>query len=73
MQLCNDDICSLPEFAGVYERLGAKKPYIIVETASNTERIAERISVYERAISASPRSNTRSSAISVTPMTVCTI
>ena len=52
MQLCNDDICSLPEFAGVYERLGAKKPYIIVETASNTERIAERISVYERAISA---------------------
>ena len=52
MQLCNDDICSLPEFAGVYERLGAKKPYIIVETASNTEKIAERISVYERAISA---------------------
>lgn len=52
MQLCNDDICSLPEFAGVYERLGAKKPYIIVETASNTEKIAERIAAYERAISA---------------------
>ncbi|MBQ8510028.1 MAG: L-fucose/L-arabinose isomerase family protein [Clostridia bacterium] len=52
MQLCNDDICSMPEFAGVYERLGAPKPYFIVETAGNRERIAARIGEYERAISA---------------------
>ena len=52
MQLVNDDICSMPEFAGVYARLGAPKPFIIVETAGNRERIAERIGILERAISA---------------------
>ena len=52
MQLINDDICSIPEFAGVYERLGAPKPFFIVETAGNRERIAARIGIYERAISA---------------------
>ncbi|MBE6559505.1 MAG: arabinose isomerase [Ruminococcaceae bacterium] len=52
MQLCNDDICSMPEFAGVYERLGAAKPFYLVETASHTEAIAERVGVYERAIAA---------------------
>ncbi len=52
MQLCNDDICSLPEFAGVYERLGAKKPFFLVETAGNRERIAARVGVLERAIAA---------------------
>ena len=52
MQLCNDDICSMPEFAGVYERLGANKPFFLVETAGNRERIAARIGEYERAICA---------------------
>ena len=52
MQLVNDDICSMPEFGGVYERLGAPKPFFLVETAGNRERIAERIGVFERAISA---------------------
>ncbi len=52
MQLCNDDICSMPEFAGVYERLGAPKPFYLVETSSRTEAIAERVGVYERAIAA---------------------
>ncbi len=52
MQLCNDDICSMPEFSGVYERLGAPKPFFIVEAEGNTERIAERIGIFERAISA---------------------
>ena len=52
MQLVNDDICSMPEFAGVYERLGAQKPFFIVETAGNREKIAGRIGIYERAISA---------------------
>ena len=52
MQLCNDDICSMPEFAGVYERLGAPKPFFIVEPAANTEVIRARVAVFERAISA---------------------
>ena len=29
MQLENDDICSLPEFTGVYARLGAPKPFLL--------------------------------------------
>lgn len=52
MQLCNDDICSMPEFAGVYERLGAPKPFFMVEAQSNTERIQQRVSEFERAIHA---------------------
>lgn len=52
MQLCNDDICSMPEFAGVYERLGAPMPFFMVEVASNTERIRARVLELERAISA---------------------
>lgn len=52
MQLCNDDICSLPEFAGVYARLGAPMPFFLVESSVNQETIVERIGVYERAIAA---------------------
>lgn len=50
MQLCNDDICSMPEFSGVYERLGAPRPFFLVEPMSATERIARRIGEFERAI-----------------------
>lgn len=52
MQLCNDDICSMPEFSGVYARLGAPKPFYLVEAASHTDRIASRVAVLERAITA---------------------
>ena len=52
MQLCNDDICSMPEFSGVYARLGAPKPFYLVEAASRTERIASRVAILERAITA---------------------
>lgn len=52
MQLMNDDICSMPEFVGVYERLGAKKPFLLVETANDREVIAKRVGLLERAISA---------------------
>ena len=52
MQLCNDDICSMPEFSGVYERLGAPRPFFLVEPASAVERIAKRIGEFERAICA---------------------
>ena len=34
MQLENDDICSLPEFTGVYARLGAPKPFLLAAAAS---------------------------------------
>ena len=52
MQLCNDDICSMPEFSGVYTRLGAPKPFFLVEAASQTDAIRQRVSVLERAICA---------------------
>lgn len=52
IQLCNDDICSMPEFSGVYERLGAPMPFFLVETANNTERIKARITELESAIKA---------------------
>ncbi|MCQ2385480.1 MAG: L-fucose/L-arabinose isomerase family protein [Clostridia bacterium] len=51
-QLCNDDICSLPEFAGVYARLGAPKPFFLVETAENRESIGARVREYESAVCA---------------------
>lgn len=52
MQLCNDDICSMPEFAGVYERLGAQMPFFLVEAQTSTERIKKRVGEFERAICA---------------------
>ncbi len=52
MQLCNDDICSMPEFAGVYERLGAPMPFFMVEAQSSEEAIKRRVGEFERAISA---------------------
>ena len=52
MQLCNDDICSMPEFAGVYQRLGAAKPFYLIEPASNMDAIKEKVGIFERAISA---------------------
>ena len=52
MQLCNDDICSLPEFSGVYERLGAPSPFFLVEAESRTQEIHRRVGLYERAIAA---------------------
>ncbi|MBR5742163.1 MAG: arabinose isomerase, partial [Clostridia bacterium] len=35
MQLQNDDVCAMPEFSGVYERLGAPAPFFLVEAAGN--------------------------------------
>ena len=52
MQLCNDDICSMPEFAGVYARLGAPMPFFLVEAESSTEVIRRRVGEFERAIAA---------------------
>lgn len=52
MQLCNDDICSMPEFAGVYERLGAPMPFFMVEAQSSEEAIRRRVREFESAINA---------------------
>lgn len=52
MQLENDDICSLPEFTGVYKRLNAPKPFLIVDAESDTDGIAKRVLELERAITA---------------------
>ena len=52
MQLCNDDICAMPEVAGVYERLGKKMPKFLVATSSETEKIAKKVEIWERALTA---------------------
>ena len=43
MQLVNDDICAMPEIAGVYERLGKKIPSCIVGASSQTDRLKKEI------------------------------
>jgi L-arabinose isomerase len=35
MQLCNDDLCSVPEFTGVAVRMGRKAPPVIIGTLGN--------------------------------------
>lgn len=52
MQLCNDDICAMPEVSGVFERLGREKPYFIIAASSEKERIAAKVSLWEKALSA---------------------
>ncbi len=52
VQLCNDDICAMPEVAGVYERLGRDVPHIILAAASEKEKIANAVSIWEKALSA---------------------
>ena len=43
MQLCNDDICAMPEAAGVYERLGRQIPPCLVASASMKDYIRREI------------------------------
>ena len=43
MQLVNDDVCAMPEVAGVYERLGRDIPACIVASESQQECIREQI------------------------------
>ena len=44
MQLCNDDVCAMPEVAGVYERLGKPIPSCIVASSLQSEKIKKRVS-----------------------------
>lgn len=43
MQLVNDDVCAMPEVAGVYERLGKEIPPCLVASASQAEYIKREI------------------------------
>ena len=43
MQLCNDDVCAMPEAAGVYERLGKTIPPCLVASANQSEYIAKEV------------------------------
>jgi len=52
MQLCNDDVCAMPEIAGVYERLGKSIPPCIVASASQSERIQLEIAEWVSAATA---------------------
>lgn len=52
MQLCNDDICAMPEAAGVYERLGRSIPPCIVASSAQSERVAKEVSEWVAAANA---------------------
>ncbi len=43
MQLCNDDVCAMPEAAGVYERLGRQIPPCLVASAAMQDCIRREI------------------------------
>lgn len=48
MQLINDDICALPEFAGVARRFGRRVPEVIIGTLDNDPQAREEIEEYCR-------------------------
>lgn len=48
MQLMNDDICSLPEFAGVAIRMGKKVPEMIIGTLEDDAEVDAQINEYCR-------------------------
>ncbi len=52
MQLVNDDVCAMPEIAGVYERLGKKIPSCIVAAASQKDYIKKEVDEWVDAASA---------------------
>ena len=52
MQLCNDDVCAMPEVAGVYERLGKPIPSCIVASSSQSEKIKKQVSEWVSAATA---------------------
>lgn len=46
MQLCNDDFCSVPEFAGVAVRMGKKVPDVIIGTLYDDAEVEAEIKTY---------------------------
>ena len=52
MQLVNDDICAMPEIAGVYNRLGRAIPKCIVASSSQKEYICKEVNEWVEAANA---------------------
>jgi len=52
MQLANDDVCAMPEIAGVYERMGRDIPPCIVAASSQTDTIRKELDSWTDAASA---------------------
>lgn len=52
MQLVNDDVCAMPEIAGVYERMGKKTPPCIVASSVQRERIKKEVDEWVSAVTA---------------------
>ncbi len=52
IQLVNDDICAMPEIAGVYERLGKKIPPCIVASFSQKDYINKEVDEWAKAAAA---------------------
>ena len=52
MQLANDDVCAMPEIAGVYERLGKPIPPSLVASSVQSEYIKGEVDEWVRAASA---------------------
>lgn len=52
MQLLNDDVCAMPEIAGVYERMGKKIPPCIVASSAQHEKIKSEVDGWIAAASA---------------------
>ena len=52
MQLYNDDVCAMPEIAGVYERLGRSVPPCIVASSTQNEYIRKQVSEWVAAATA---------------------
>ncbi len=50
MQLVNDDICAMPEIAGVYGRLGRAIPPCIVAASQQEEDIRAKVRAWQRAM-----------------------
>jgi len=52
MQLANDDICAMPEIAGVYERMGRNIPPCIVAASSQSDAVKKEVASFVDAASA---------------------
>ena len=52
MQLANDDVCAMPEIAGVYERLGKPMPPSLVASSVQSEYVKREVSEWVHAASA---------------------
>ncbi|MGI6634681.1 MAG: L-arabinose isomerase family protein [Christensenellales bacterium] len=52
MQLVNDDICAMPEVAGVYDRLGRRIPEMIIASSAQQKIIEKQVGQIIRAVSA---------------------